>query len=450
MNTFDELELLKNSSNLIQKKAAEIFDDKYLIPTSEEYKKVKKIILDYIKKKKRIIYGGYAQNELIKKKDINDDFYGNSRADVEIYSPKPLEDLIELCDILNKERIFSIKGDEGVHEETYKLFANFENYADISYMDPYVYENCPTIELDGLIYTHPHFMLVDAYRVYTDPMTSFFRLDKNLERFPLLERHYPFDTNYFSITYEEKINKKLNLDILRFIRKNIIHKSKLVVVGHYAVEYLTKKVEDKSLQIPFYPYYELISSNYRKDRDKISSIFKSKYGDKVSYKKHYKFFMFWDERSEFYYEGQLILKLFGNNERCIVYNYSDAKLTNFATYQLVICYLLIDYNYAIITNNKIEKNNFLAMLDFVLKAKNKYLDENDKNVLDITPFQHLTLKCIGEPVDPIRQSRLNGLKNLEKGRAFKYNYYPKMGKKGKVPNIKFKDKSGKEIPNKKN
>lgn len=448
MNTFDEIELLKKNSSVIQRKASKIFDDKYLEPCKSEYDKVKNIILDYIKKNKRIIYGGYAQNELIKKKDKSDDFYGDSRADVEIYSPEPLKDLIELCDILNKEKIFSIKGEEGIHEETYKLFANFENYADISYMDPVVYKNCPTIEMDGIIYTHPHFMLVDAYRVYTDPMTCFYRLDKNLDRFPLLEKHYPFDKDYFSITYEEKINKKLNLDILRFMRKNIIHKSDLVVVGHYAVEYLTKKVDNNSIQIPFYPYYELISTNYRKDRDKIYNILKSKYGKKISFKKHHKFFMFWDERSEFYYDNQLILKLFGNSEKCIVYNYSDAKFTKFGTYQLVILYLLIDYNYAIITNNKVEKNNFLAMIDFVVKAKNEYMETNNKNILDITPFQHLTLKCIGKPFDPIRRSRLNGLKRLEKGKPFKYNYYPKLDIKGKVPKFIFQNSSGEIIQDK--
>ena len=215
MNTLDELELIKKNIKSIQRNAADIFEEKYIEPTKKEYNIVKKIILKYIQDNNRIIYGGYAQNELIKDKDINDDFYKNTRADVEFYTPEPIKDMIELCDILYKKKIPNIEGKQGVHNETYKIFANFENYCDISYMDPFIYKNCPTIKLNNLLFTHPHFMLIDAYRVYTDPMTSFYRIDKNLERFPLLEKHYPFDNEYLKINYNKIINNKLNLDILR-------------------------------------------------------------------------------------------------------------------------------------------------------------------------------------------------------------------------------------------
>ena len=50
-----------------------------------------------------------------------------------------------------------------------------------------------------------------------------------------------------------------------------------------------------------------------------------------------------DKRIEFYHDGQLVFRLFGNNERCTVYNYSDKKKTHFGTYNLVFMYLLFDY-----------------------------------------------------------------------------------------------------------
>ena len=43
---------------------------------------------------------------------------------------------------------------EGIHNETYKIFANLFNFADISYMDPNVFKNCPYIKVNGLKMTH--------------------------------------------------------------------------------------------------------------------------------------------------------------------------------------------------------------------------------------------------------------------------------------------------------
>ena len=58
-----------------------------------------------------------------------------------------------------------------------------------------------------------------------------------------------------------------------------------------------------------------------------------------------------DKRIEFYYDNKLCLRLFGNNERCIVYNYSEAKLSYFGTYNLVMMYLYFDYFLAFINKD---------------------------------------------------------------------------------------------------
>ena len=158
----DEMNIVNENLTSIQQKAEKIFNDKYLEPNNDEYHMVREIIKTFIKTKKRLVYGGYAQNELIKDKNPSDDFYGDTRADIEFYSPEPIKDLIELCDLIN-EKIFNVKGDEGIHPETYKLYANLENYCDISYMDPNIFKNCPYIELDGLRMTHPHMMIIDGW-----------------------------------------------------------------------------------------------------------------------------------------------------------------------------------------------------------------------------------------------------------------------------------------------
>ena len=76
-------------------------------------------------------------------------------------------------------------------------------------MPPNIFNNCPTIEVFGSKMTHPHLMLIDAYRVYTDPMTSYFRLKKTFTRFNTLMKYYPLDDKmlYNKIENSEGINK---------------------------------------------------------------------------------------------------------------------------------------------------------------------------------------------------------------------------------------------------
>ncbi len=170
-----------------------IIRNNVLEPNFDEYKQARTILLDFIKKKKRIIYGGDAYNSLINVKHPLDNIYkSNSRSDIEFYSPEPVLDLIELCNIFYKKKFPYIQGSEANHDETYSLFVNFEQICDTSYMPKNIYGNMPVIPIDGIFYTHPNWILVDIFRQYNDPITSFRRLkDKTFFRANVLLKHYP-------------------------------------------------------------------------------------------------------------------------------------------------------------------------------------------------------------------------------------------------------------------
>jgi hypothetical protein len=434
----------KITSNLsrIYADADKVYKDKYEVPTKKEYDNVVNDIKNFIKNKGLIIYGGWAQNELIGKKNKDDEFYPEtSRHDIEIYSTNPIKHVMELGDLLYSKKYNPIYIEEGVHNETYKLFVNFVNIADISYMDPHIFNNCPHITVDGLKLTHPHLMIVDAYRVYADPMTSYFRLEKAFKRSSTLMKYYPFDSKaeYNKLSYQKTPENDM---LLRFIRKHIIMDSKLIVIGHYAYNYLVKKLDDKH-SIDF-NYIQLVSTDFKKDFEKVNKILKDKFGKKIYYKKYYPFFQFYDERVEFSYNNKVILKLYGNNNRCIVHRYSDKKKTYFGTFLLTMLYLLVDYNFAIINKDKSEEMNYLALIVRLYNIRNKYLDSKNVSILDDTPFKEFTLKCTGTPVDPIRSSRLKQAEKRKTGKRSKFSYTP-TGKSANVPNFKFDISSGKEI-----
>lgn len=428
--------ILKNIDT-IETDAKTIYLNSYE-PTMSEINNVYKDIINFIKEKNRIVYGGYAQNSLIRVKNKDDVFYRDSDvADIEFYTPDPVGDLIDICDMLYKKQYKYVEGKEGVHNETYKVFVNFINYCDISYVPPEIYRSLPTIKVDGMQMVHPHFMLIDAYRVYCDPMTSYFRLKKTFTRFTTLMKYYPLNENavYNKIEYD-----KPNNDVMHFIRKSIIHNSKLVVVGHYAFNQLMKQAKMPDNYLIDIQFYQLISIDYTKDVETITRKLKSMF-PKIVYKSYYPFSQFLDKSMEWYIGDTLVLRVYGTNDRCIVYRYSEKKKTYFGTFQLLFLYNLIQYIMGIIRKNKFNETVYLTMLTRMLKARDKYLEDNKLTVLDKSVFQEFTLKCIGEPKDILRASLLE--RTLKRQNKQKSSFiYTATGKPGNKPKFSFPNTSG--------
>jgi len=172
------------------------------------------------------------------------------------------------------------------------------------------------------------------------------------------------------------------------------------------------------------------------------------FNNKIKVKEYYPFFEFFDKRIEFIYENQVILQVYNNNNRCIVYNMSDKKKTKFGTNQLVLLYLLSKYNYYLVNRNIVESNNYLNMFLELNDAKNKYLDKHNISVIDTSPFTDFKFNCIGKPVDLIREERLKIKEKKKLGKLLKFRYEP-LGKPGKIPDYIFDNISGNEILNNK-
>jgi len=378
-------------------------------------------------------------------KNEDDGFYKEiDTPDIEFYSYEPIVDLIELCDYLKSKNFKYVQGQQGVHDGTYKIFVNFINYCDISYMPKNICDNLKYIENNKkLRFVHPNFMLIDTYRVFTDPMTSYWRLEKTFKRYLRLYKYYPVINNNNDI----KFNTITPDEILNLIRKKIIHNSDFIVVGSYAYNYYVKKI-DKKLIIKI-NFYEIITSNLKEKANIIYQQLKKLFGDKLTVKEYYPFFEFFDYRVEFLYNNQVILRVYNNNSRCVVYNPSEKKKTKFGTNQLVLLYLLSNYNYYLINRNNDESNNYLNMFLNLNKAKNDYLDAHDITVLDYSPFQDFKFLCLGKPIDLIREGFLEKIEKKSKGKQLTFRYDPK-SIPGKIPNYIFDNISGNQVINNKN
>ena len=440
----EDIEDIKSNIDDIAEKAMFVYKSNNE-PTYEESKQVYQVILDFIKAKKKIIYGGYAQNNLITEKNKDDGFYKEvDTPDIEFYSHEPLQDLIELCDTLYKKNFKYIQGTEGLHEGTYKIFVNFENYCDISYIPKNIYDNCPYITTkDNLKLADPSFMLIDVYRVFTDPMTSYWRLEKSFKRYLRLYKYYPIEK--YKKNDLIKFNHYTDENILNKLRKLIIHNSDYIVIGTYAYNYYIKKTQFEPVNINF---YEIITSNIKEEGNKIYKKLSKIFGKKLTVKEYFPFFEYFDYRIEFLYDNQVILRVYNNNNRCIVYNESKTKKTKFGTSQLVQLYLLSNYIYYIINRNQNESNNYLNLFLNFNKARDEYLTSHNLTVINNSPFQEFKLDCIGKSIKLDRLDRLEMIEKRKKGLPLKFRYEP-TGNPGKVPEYVFKNSSGNQVINQK-
>jgi hypothetical protein len=438
----EDIERIKLNIDSIVEQASIIYKTNYE-PTLTENKQVYAELINFIVDRKRIVYGGYAQNSLISMKNNIDAFYKeHDTPDIEFYTYEPIKDLIELCDYLKSKNFKFVEGSTGVHGGTYKIFVNFINYCDITYLPKNIYDNIKYIEYNKLRLAHPNFLLMDIYRVFTDPMTSYFRLEKSFKRYIRLYKYYPIENT----NQEIKFTSLTPEDVLNIIRKKIIHDSNYIVVGSYAYNYYVSKIDkNKLVKIN---HYEIITENIEKEGPKIYDKLNKLFNNKIKVKEYCPYFEFFDYRIEFIYENQVILEVYNNNNRCIVYNMSDKKKTKFGTNHLVLLYLLSKYNYYLTNRNNTESNNYLNMFLQLNESKNKYLDKRNITVLDTSPFTDFKFNCIGKPVDLIRQERLNIKEKKKLGKILKFRYEPS-GEPGKVHEYIFDNISGNQILNNK-
>ena len=455
----------------IEKKKLNTFE-----PTKKEIMEANDVVMEFVKSHKRKIYGGYAQNKIIVDKNKKDAFYDDDDIpDIDVYSPEPLKDLVELCDILLKKGFKNIIGQEALHKETYKIFVNQANVIDLSYVPRNIYNKIPFIEIDNINYTHPSFVYIDFYRMMTEPYFSSFRWEKIFPRLYKLQKYYPFNkaSKELNKSYDVPNNKKeIVTKINKIIYENIINKLNIIVVGQYAYNYfleesgiLKNKQMLKKYKLINTPFIQLVSTNYIPDTiDIIQNIKKNLNDDKkITYVEFYPLWMFTGYSTVAYYDGFPILHITAHNNRCIPIRTVPAKFYNGLSDKIETdnksFINLGSFDFTLLMNlisglrvkiNAIEEKQHYhnIMTSHLVEMRNYYLEKNNKTLLDESLFKSFIAECIGETMDPIRESRLIKDKKYKEGKLVLFKYNPEKPKS--APDFKFANTSGNEILYEKN
>jgi hypothetical protein len=409
-------------------------------PTIFEFKKVNEIIKNYIIKKKKIIYGGYALDELITLKNKKDAIYNPELdlPDIEFYSTSPVNDLIEICDLLYSKNYQYVSGKNAQHAETYSIVVNFRIYCDITYVPENIYKHIPYIEKNSMRLVDPMFIYIDTYRVFTDPLTSYWRLEKAFDRAYLLQKYYPIKNTAGKI----KINNDNNVsDIIKMILTEYIHKNKMILVNYYAYNYFIEQVNRNDYMINM-PYLDAITDNYDNDIIEIVKILKKFYNNDITVEKYYPFFQFTGSKTIIKYKNKIVINIFDNNQKCLPY-IIDSKGYYVGTFSLTLLMLLILNIKTRVDNDELNNKNCNIMISNLLIMRNYYLKKHKKTLLDKTPFEEFKIECIGTTDSFVRKYRLEIENKKKQKKKFTFNYYPEKDKdKIDISNETFENTSG--------
>ena len=444
----------------IERKQLEMYE-----PNDKERKQVTAIILDFIKSNKRKIYGGYALNKLIIDKDAKEGFYKDYQTpDVDFYSPTPIEDLINLCNILHKAGFKRVQGKEALHADTYSIRVNFQLYCDISYVPRNVYNRMPFKEIGGLNYIHPFFMAIDYLRMITDPLASYWRIEKSLKRMVLLQKHYPLPKVDKPIQIMES-QEDLDLAV-DTITKYLVDRKSCITVGFLAYDYFVNGSETKSKNIKpvNVPYHEFISTNYKSDFDDLIDKLNKKFEpSRVSHKEYFPFFQFTGFSVEILLDGEVVAVIYSHNNKCLPFQllpaleFKDNKINKLdgtitlGSFSLVVLFAqIMTIKYRVI-NDRTLTEVYMTIVSHLIQIRAEYFKKNNKNIFDEdTMFKDFIVECIGDGIPPDRAVGLKFEARRKANKRIQYLYDPEKDVKSADTTFNFSNMSGNEIKNPKN
>lgn len=240
------------------------------IVNNEDVQKMILILENFLIKNKFICYGGTAINNILPK---SDQFYNKEVEipDYDFFSKNALEAAKELADIYYNEGFTDVEAKSGVHKGTYKVYVNFIPIADITYMNPEIYDNLEkdAIKMMGIYYCNPNYLRMSMYLELSRPAGDVTRWEKVLKRLTLLNKHYPLKSN---IDCKKILNEKdfITEDIFTVIKDSFIEQE-VVFFGGYAL-YLYSRYIPEHIKFSKIPQFDVLSDN----PDQCSLIIKEK------------------------------------------------------------------------------------------------------------------------------------------------------------------------------
>lgn len=416
----EEKLLLTNIDKICQKHRQ--IELKKVYPYEKDKQIIHKIIEDFIKENKCIVYGGRAYDILINIKNNKERIYSElDYPDIEFYSRNLKNDIINVCGII-KEKGYNVMAEEGQHHNTFRVIVEHEIFCDISGYPEKFINSIPFTTINGINYAVPPYLYIDVLKVYSFPIDNFFRLSKTFKRANKLLKYYPIK---FEINKINKFDNKFSKKVFDIIPKSCI------VTDISAYNYYINLVNGTQISVP---YYTCLSTSYKQDKKYFKKELKRVTGEEIKTRKYYPFLDYLPKKTEYYYEKDkkkyILVQLYKEKNKCIPY-YEENKV-KYTTIQNTLYYLfairqklIMDF---LINNNEYVKEQISikeTLIQNLINAKKKYFSSNPKSKLfEKGPFQEFVVECLGNPIPTIKLNRLKLNQRKKNKEILKYRYIP--------------------------
>lgn len=438
-------------------------------PSGKERADVLERIRAFIKRKKRVVYGGTALNEIVKRIEPADAIYADDPAsedydgyhkDIEFFSPYVAEDVQELCDEFDAAGFPFVEAKMALHDNTYAISVNLARYCDVTFMPQVAFRALPVVHIDGLAYVHPHFAVIDYFRVLNDPLNSFFRLDKDFKRLYVLQKHFPFqrpsDSTVLDAVSLPGRRRPADADALvkRVLAEWLHDRPTTVCVGYVAYAYfadLAGLLEDPLVGLR---QVECITTEFAGDAKSLYEFLRAAMGpgkeDRVQYREHLKFYDFWSTRGVLTLDGYDLFVLHDYNHRCVPFlgpvkvNSASVRM---GTFTVCVMMLLMQHFWHATRKNAAAQAACMNLVCNLYEARNRYLSAKGATLLDDTPFKELVIPCAGKPMSVMRARMLRVKNRLRRGQVVMLKYAPRQRDKIDPAQVKFDNLTGDVVKN---
>lgn len=150
------------------------------------------VVADFIKKKRRVCYGGTAMNALLPeaKRFYNPEY---DLPDYDFYTPDTEGDVAELVKDLKAAGFKDVYHRVGIHEGTKKILVDFVAVADVSHIESDLFSVFlkRSIVKEGIHYTDPDILRMMMYLELSRPKGDVGRWEKVFERLQLINEVFP-------------------------------------------------------------------------------------------------------------------------------------------------------------------------------------------------------------------------------------------------------------------
>lgn len=405
----EEEELLKTHMPEIEKRVR--LEELKLPPSAQERDKIKKTILQFVKKRNRIVYGGYALDCLIsdaserKERVYSDHDY----PDIEFYTPHLKADVRDLTDLFYVNGHKHVFAEEGVHPATFVIKVEFVGVCDITFTPAPFFESIPSVKVDGIRLVSPEFAMIDVFRVYNYPLNNYFRLTKSFTRANLLLKYYPLDFGNPPRVEKAMKHERFVLDAFS---------DTMIVTGQVAQNRFCQEAGIE--QDPIIPPILAVSTSYEADVKRLKHTFR---GKETSY---LPFTELLGRKTLFYHNHEPVLLLIEEEDTCVPYHETTPRIS---TLHGTVFYALCMLYQARMQKRDTAKE--LRILSRIQAAKKAFYAKNP--TMDITSpgfFEEFVVRCKGKAVSAFRKfgieraARIMRRKMKCKNEPIKYRYTP--------------------------